>query len=100
MFVAGGADGKKSFANIRRLRDKRSMPTFGKRNFEVVLGSDIVRDGMYLEISEDGGKPGIAEVFFSDQTGELVLNTFGNEIPIETVEWLVSEARVRLSPKA
>jgi len=76
------------------------MLTFGDRRFDAVRGSDVVRDGMYLELSEDGGKQGIAEVFFSDETGEFVLNTFGNDVPLEAIEWLVSEARVSLPPKS
>jgi len=75
------------------------MLTFGSRRFHAVRGSDDVRDGMYLELSEDGGRKGVAEVFFCDETGEFVLNTFGNAVPLEAVEWLVSEARAKLPPK-
>jgi hypothetical protein len=75
------------------------MLIFGTRQFDAVRGSDIIRDGMYLELSEHGGKQGVAEVFFSDQTGEFVLNTFGNDVPLEAIEWLVSEARTSLPSK-
>ncbi|EPE7491593.1 hypothetical protein ACSMAF_003686 [Cronobacter universalis] len=36
-------------------------------------GSDIIRDGMYLELSEAGTSPLLqfAEVFYSDVTGEF-----------------------------
>ncbi len=72
------------------------MFAVGGRNFEVVRGSDIIRDGMYLEMSEVGGKAGIAEVFYSDQTEDFVLNTFGNDIPLQAVEWIVAKAKTDL----
>lgn len=74
------------------------MLTIGKRNYNLVRGSDVVRDGMYLELSQEGGKTGIAEVFFSDETSEFVLNTFGNDVPLETIEWMVGKARESLPP--
>jgi hypothetical protein len=47
---------------------------------------------MYFGMSERGGKAGIAEVFYSDETGEFVLNTFGNDIPLEAIEWIAATA--------
>ena len=76
------------------------MLTVGSRIYKVVLGSDVIRDGMYLELSEDGGNASIAEVLFSDETGKFVLNTYGNDVPLEAIEWLVSEARLSLPPQA
>ena len=73
------------------------MPLIGKRTFETVRGSDIGRDGMYLELSETGGEQGIAEIFYSDQTGDFTVNTFGNDIPLEVIEWMVVRARQDLS---
>ena len=49
------------------------MVIFGQRSFTTVRGSDVDRDGMYLELSEVGGEQGIAEVFFSDSTGVFTL---------------------------
>lgn len=74
------------------------MVTFGQRSFTTVRGSDVDRDGMYLELSEVGGKQAIAEVFFSDATGEFALNTFENDVPLEAVEWLAAQARLSLPP--
>lgn len=72
------------------------MLTVGERSFRAVRGSDIIRDGMYLELSEEGGKQRIAEVFFSDERDEFILNTFGNDVPLEAIEWLAAEARLSL----
>jgi hypothetical protein len=74
------------------------MATFGKRSFNIVRGSDVVRDGMYLELNEEGGKQGLAEVFFFE-TGEFVANTFGNDVPLEALEWLAAKARSGLPPE-
>jgi hypothetical protein len=73
-----------------------SVLSIGNRIFEVVRGSDINRDGMYLEMSERGGKAGIAEVFYSDETRGFVLNTFGNDIPLDAIEWIATNARLTL----
>lgn len=72
------------------------MLSVGNRIFEFVRGSDLNRDGMYLEMSERGGKAGIAEVFYSDETRAFVLNTFGNDIPLEAIEWIAANARSTL----
>lgn len=74
-----------------------AMPPFlfKGRVYTLLLGSDVIRDGMYLELSE-GKNVGIAEVFRSDESGETILATFGNDIPLEVIEWLVSQARERL----
>lgn len=73
-----------------------AMLSLDSRKFELTRGSDIVRDGMYLEMSEVGGSTAIAEVFYSDQTRKFVLNTFGNDIPVEAIEWIVEQARTLL----
>ena len=72
------------------------MLTVENRKFELVRGSDIDRDGMYLEMSEVGGGAGVAEIFYSDQTRKFVLNTFGNDIPLEAIEWMVARAKTLL----
>ncbi|MEO7688566.1 MAG: hypothetical protein ABIS51_04715 [Sphingomonas sp.] len=53
---------------------------------------------MYLELAEIGRDEGIAEIFYSDQTGDFVLNTFGNDLPLPLVEWLIERAREALPP--
>jgi hypothetical protein len=72
------------------------MLSLENRKFKLTRGSDVDRDGMYLEMSEEGGGAGIAEVFYSDQTHKFVLNTFGNDIPLEAIEWIVAEAKTAL----
>jgi len=67
-------------------------------SFELTMGSDVHRDGMFLELS-DGviEHTPLAEIFCADANGQMTLATFDNRsIPLEVVEWLISEARRRL----
>lgn len=67
--------------------------------YTMVLGSDIVRDGMYLELFE-GTQEGalLAEVFYSDQTHTMAFTAFREDLPLEAVEWIIAQAKVRLPP--
>ena len=67
----------------------------GEQQFKVIMGSDVQRDGMYLELSLEGGSD-LAEVFYSDTTHTFSLTLFEPAVPLEAVEWLISEARRRL----
>jgi hypothetical protein len=69
------------------------------RAFTLVRGSDIDRDGMYLELSEEGGRSRIAELFYSDAHRNFVLNTFGNDVPLEAIEMLIDQGRKSLPAK-
>lgn len=48
---------------------------FHGRYFETVMGSDVQRDGMFLELREIGGKD-CAEVIYSDLTHEFTVTMF------------------------
>lgn len=71
------------------------MPRFDGQDYEALIGSDIHRDGMYLEVTERGGRD-VAEIFLSDANGSMVLTTFGNTLPLPLVEWMIVEAKRRL----
>lgn len=71
-----------------------------RSTYELVMGSDVAdRDGMYLELN-DGSMEALplAEVFHSDVDGSMSVSTFGNSLPVDTVEWMISEAKRRLPP--
>ncbi|WP_202801687.1 hypothetical protein [Variovorax sp. CF313] len=68
---------------------------FHGRDFETVMGSDVQRDGMFLELREIGGKD-CAEVFYSDLTHEFTVTMFEPSLPVEVLTWLVDEAHSRL----
>ncbi|MBJ8676043.1 hypothetical protein I5442_06365 [Citrobacter freundii] len=71
-----------------------------KIKFELRRGSDVLRDGMYLELSVSETSPlrQVAEVFYSDVTQDFFLTCYEESIPLEAVEKLISEARIALPP--
>ncbi|WP_038908269.1 hypothetical protein [Dickeya oryzae] len=72
-----------------------------KMKYELTRGSDIIRNGMYLELSEAGTSPlrQIAEIFYSDSTHEFVMTCYVENIPLDAIEKLISEAKKHLPPK-
>jgi hypothetical protein len=72
------------------------------RELEVMRGSDIVRDGMFLEIStvNDDRRNILVEVFFSDVDGTFTFTCDAPfSLPLEVIESLIAEARTLLPPK-
>jgi hypothetical protein len=66
-------------------------------DYKIIRGSDIHRDGMYLELQKDG--KAIAEVFFSDSDQSMIINTFSNDIDYRVIQALLAEAERRLWPE-
>jgi hypothetical protein len=62
----------------------------GHRRYEILFGSDVQRDGVYLELSEctEQTRNVLAEVFFYDEIGRLVFTSFEPDIPYSLVKWL------------
>lgn len=67
------------------------------RSYEATIGSDVQRDGMYLELV-DQDKHVVGEIFFSDVDGEMAITLCQPGVPIEVVEWMIARAKVRLPP--
>ena len=65
--------------------------------YHCVRGSDVDRDGMYLELSSPDGNA-VLEIFYSDETGDMTVNAIQESIPLDIVEWLIAEAKRRLPP--
>jgi hypothetical protein len=69
--------------------------------YTFTMGSDVDRDGMYLEAAITGSPSEVvAEVFYSDASGQFAVSCFKESIPIEVLEHLMTEARRRLPPQA
>lgn len=71
------------------------------RRFEVVMASDVVRDGMSLELTDlDSSVPGpVIEAFWHDDgTGFDFILHAATELPFVIVERFVDAARTRLPP--
>jgi hypothetical protein len=70
------------------------------REYSLILGSDVDRDGMYLELyagSNANGSP-LADYFYSDQDGSFSLTVYAPSVPADALAWLRSEGDRRLPP--
>ncbi|MEQ5125327.1 hypothetical protein ABN222_04275 [Providencia alcalifaciens] len=68
--------------------------------YEFARGSDIVRDGMYLELTMANTDPvlQLAEVFYSDVTHQFTLTCYEPNIPLAVIETLIEQAKKLLPP--
>jgi hypothetical protein len=69
-------------------------------NYEILYGSDIVQDGVFLELNEAGADRGetLLYAFWSYQTRITTFRAFRPELPFALVETFVAEVRHRLPP--
>ncbi|HHX8750324.1 TPA: hypothetical protein ACVPFL_002499 [Morganella morganii] len=69
--------------------------------YESIRGSDIVRDGMYLDLRLPDTSPleQLAEIFYSDVTHEFSISIFVDNLPLSIIETLIAEAKVLLPLK-
>ena len=58
---------------------------FRGARYTTVMSSDLVRDGMGLELHDQRQGRVVAEVFFSDKDGSLTLSTFECGVPLELI---------------
>lgn len=72
------------------------------RSYALQRGSDVIRDGMFLELYDGTDASGecLAEIFYSDQTNDMVFTGFKEDLPLQAVEWLIAQAKALLPPKA
>jgi hypothetical protein len=70
------------------------------QEYHHVVGSDVQRDGMYLEVTDTRAAPDVLEVFYSDRTDEMTFTAYRPDIPLEVVEWALTMAKERLIPTA
>lgn len=57
--------------------------------------SDIIRDGLGLELIDKNGEV-VAEVFRADNNNELIFSAFKENLPFVEVELLITRARAEL----
>lgn len=69
------------------------------REYSYLIGSDLVRDGMYVEVTDrlDSANE-ILEIFYSDVSHKMSVTLYKWDLPLEVVEWAISVARERLPP--
>lgn len=68
--------------------------------YELTRGSDIVRDGMFLELTMAKTNPvlQLAEVFYSDVTHQFTVTCYEPNISLEVIETLIEQAKKLLPP--
>jgi len=82
-------------------KEARMPPIIHKgRHYRVVRGSDVERDGMFLELwSAERPDHQLFEAFYSDATGEMHFASFLDEdVPFEVIEEFTKQARHLLTP--
>lgn len=68
--------------------------------YGTVRGSDVQRDGMFLELTDARTGKVVAEVFYSDSTNQMTLSLFQQDLPVDVVELLIAKAKRELPPVA
>ncbi len=63
------------------------------RKYEIIFGSDVQRNGVYLELSDRTNETieVIAEVFHYDEIGKVVFNCYRKSVPYQLIAWLFDE---------
>ena len=68
------------------------------RRFDMIRASDLQHDGLSLELSSDS-RP-VAEVFYSNVTGEFAISVFEQHLPLAVIEHLINAAQASLPPSS
>ncbi|RYD34208.1 MAG: hypothetical protein EOP86_11505 [Verrucomicrobiaceae bacterium] len=69
------------------------------RQFKTTRGSDVHRDGMFLELSEAESSDVLMEIFYSDTDGSFNFAGFEcGSVPLDVIEQFILEARHFLPP--
>lgn len=74
---------------------------FDGRHYDIVMASDVIRDGMGLELWDVAPAPGrglVAEAFWSDTDGVLTFTGSDLPVPFEVLEHFAAQVRPRLTP--
>lgn len=69
------------------------LKEYNGRRYEIIFGSDVQRDCVYLELSDRSKEPFevLAEVIHYDEIGKVVFSCYKEEIPFPLVQWLFDE---------
>jgi hypothetical protein len=82
------------------MNDPGSLRHHGER-FQLVMGSDVQREGIFLELWDIGPPRQLTMwAFYSDADQSFAFEQYRPEVPTEVSEWFTEEARRRLPPIA
>ena len=65
--------------------------TFDNINYKIIIASDIVRDGLGIELWDNDKNEIVAEVFRNDSLKKIQISTFRVDLPLEILEILITE---------
>ena len=68
------------------------------RHSELIRGSDVARDGMFLELWERASGDLLVEAFYSDADGTMVFDHYRAEVPPPVRQWFEQMAWTYLPP--
>ncbi len=70
----------------------------GATEYKFTMGSDVGRDGMYVEATVENTSPQrtVAEIFYSDATENFFLSCFEEHVPLELIVQLIEDGKRRL----
>ena len=63
------------------------------RKYEFVFGSDVINDGMYVEVWDEERKEMILFAFRSDANDDFTFTAYKEKLPFALVEQFILEAR-------
>lgn len=64
--------------------------------YHTLRASDIIRDGIGLELYHSKSGKLLSEIFHSDITHEMTLSTFEPDIPLDIMERFIQRAKTDL----
>ena len=72
--------------------------SFDEIKYEFARGSDVIRDGMFMEVSVANTNPlrQLAEIFYSDVTKDFVLTCYESNVPLGIIASLIKLAQEEL----
>ena len=79
--------------------DGRDIREHDGKRYQFIRGSDVLNDGMYLEVCDEE-EPGdvILFAFWSDANDDFTFTAYREKLPFSLVELFVQEARASLPP--
>jgi hypothetical protein len=66
--------------------------------YRTLMGSDLERDGMFLELWDHSTDTLALWAFYSDADGSMEFERYRDDVPADVESWFKDEARRRLPP--
>ena len=67
-------------------------------HYQILFGSDVINDGVYLEASERTTGDVVLVSFYSDADGSMSFEQLRADLPQDFVTWFRAESQRRLPP--